>query len=339
MKLTWTHHWSRHAKGNTLGYSSSNKAIYDALADQGVVFRDDADVAVTYGFGKLYKRIPGKKMVLYTMFESPVLPPEVHEPLRDADLIITPSRWCAEIFEKHTNKPIHVIPLGVDTSKFTFKKRDQRRNRPFRWLYVGAPNWRKVTVLPELVPSFLSRSPNVEMYFKFTGGNKEGIQEMLDNPDVTEISEGLFHSGNIWVDNRLIPTDDLVNLYHWADGVILPTAGEGFGLTGLEAMSTGLAPILTAYSGVLEYADESVARLLKYSFGCMEGENPEGGENISQWLGWPCRKDIIDKITEAMLEDPGVTEEMGRRAHLRAKNFTWEATARDLVHAIRTVVL
>ena len=330
MKIHWATPASGNERGNSLGYSYSNRQLRKAMHNAGVGESEDAKIALHYGFAGLYKRIPGKINILFTMFESPHLPEEVNAPLRDADAIIVPSLWCAQIFERHTTKPIYVCPLGVDLSAFPFKKRDQRRNRPFRWLYVGAPNYRKLTVVPELYQALFRRTANAELYIKMTGASQEGVPEMLEDSSVEQISEGLWRSENCTVDNRFIPHESLIRLYHWADGFLFAHCGEGFGLTGLEAMATGLAPVITAYSGVMEYATPESARLCRYCFGALPTEDARTGETVFQWLGWPNREDVVNEVTKAMLESPKEALRRGRLARARAEEFSWQATAQDL---------
>jgi glycosyltransferase involved in cell wall biosynthesis len=338
LRLQWTLPVDANIKqrGNSLGYATSSVRICEALQRKGVVFDDKADIALHYGFGGLYKPVEGKKNVIYTMFESPHLPPEVHEPLRNCDLIITPSLWCGEIFERHTNKPIWVVPLGVDPS-FTYKKRQRRKDEKFRWLYVGAPNYRKITIVPELYSLILSRANQAHLYLKLTGCDLSDLDKMLAMDGVEEVEENLWVGPNCTVDNRYISQKDLVKLYHDSHGFFFLTCGEGFGLTGLEAMATGLSPIITDYSGVKEYATRSNCRLVPAKFKSLPTKDERTGEVIHQWLGWPVIELAMEQVQIAMTEDPKITEKKGRLASKTAKAFTWDFCAEGIIEAIRSL--
>ena len=57
------------------------------------------------------------------------------------------------------------------------------------------------------------------------------------------------------IDQRNISTEELRELYNSAHAFILPTSGEGWGLTLTEAMATGLPCTWTHWSGPVDYAD------------------------------------------------------------------------------------
>ena len=49
---------------------------------------------------------------------------------------------------------------------------------------------------------------------------------------------------------------EMVTLYRSADAFVMPTRGEGWGLPVIQAMSMGLPTITTAFSGMLDFADD-----------------------------------------------------------------------------------
>src|SRR5436305_1613425 len=55
-----------------------------------------------------------------------------------------------------------------------------------------------------------------------------------------------------------------VHLLQQMDAFVMPSRGEGFGLCGLEAMSTGLALIATNWSGPAEYLEANDTFPLHY---------------------------------------------------------------------------
>lgn len=59
-----------------------------------------------------------------------------------------------------------------------------------------------------------------------------------------------------------IPEDKTPGVFGWGDCHVLPSRGEGFGLTAIEAAACGLPQILTANSGLSDFVDDSVAYVI-----------------------------------------------------------------------------
>ncbi len=302
-----------------------------ALADSGVTIDADADVAVHYGYAELFRPLPGKWNVLFSMYESPYLSPGFITALRMADQVVVPSRYCAELFARHTDRPIDVCPLGVD--RRVFRPRARRWNKEagerFRWLYVGAPNYRKITILPELYAALLRDLP-CELYIKTTGAMRS--PELLEqfDPWACEIfDEGqIVRSYNWTIDNRYLPQAELVDLYHSAHGFLFLHCGEGFGLTGLEAMATGLAPVISDSTGTREYADATCAYPVLASVKPVRQKNA-AGEEFVQELPWPDAIATMRAVGDVMTEYDEARRR-GGRAVRRAAAFSWGEAARRL---------
>jgi glycosyltransferase involved in cell wall biosynthesis len=62
-----------------------------------------------------------------------------------------------------------------------------------------------------------------------------------------------------------LSTDDLAGLYKASDGFVLPTRGEGWGMPVAEAMAMGKPVVVTNWSGVTAFVDESVGYMVDYT--------------------------------------------------------------------------
>lgn len=314
------------ALGNFVGYAVSNAELVKALEPH-VIFDDAAEIVVTYGTPMDHAHPgPEKLSVLFTMYESPDMPYEARIGLATADVVITPSKFCARLFEDQTSAPIYTCPLGVDLEAFRFTTRSWRPGQRFRWLYVGAPNPRKFTELEKLHEVLLSRWPGVELYIKTTGADMEKLPEILASGRAREIEPGLLVGQGVVFDNRRLSREALVKLYHSAHGFLFLHAGEGWGLTGTEAMATGLPTVVTDYSGVREFADRSNSFPVKLS------------GLVDRGYAWPDLMDAMRAVSDVMLDYPSALR-IGKQGSRDMRRFSWGAAGRKLASILERVTI
>lgn len=111
-----------------------------------------------------------------------------------------------------------------------------------------------------------------------------------------------------------IPDEDLPALYNAADLFCFPSLYEGFGLPVLEAMACG-TPVVTANSSSLpEVAGDAALLVDPY--------------NVAE----------IAAAMRRILEDPALAAELRQRGLERAKQFTWEKTARQTIAVYEKVL-
>jgi glycosyltransferase involved in cell wall biosynthesis len=106
-----------------------------------------------------------------------------------------------------------------------------------------------------------------------------------------------------------VPLDDLPYVMAGASAFVYPSLYEGFGLPPLEAMSCGTAVIASNTTSIPEVV---------------------GDAGI---LVDPMSIDEIAKALESVLSNSGLRDRMEARSLERAKNFSWERTARATLRA------
>jgi glycosyltransferase involved in cell wall biosynthesis len=102
-----------------------------------------------------------------------------------------------------------------------------------------------------------------------------------------------------------VPNDDLPAIYNLADCFVYPSLYESFGLAQLEAMRCG-CPVIGANAGAIPEVTGGAAILF-------DPHNPQ-------------------ELSEAILKvtcQPGVRRDLVERGLARAREFTWERTARE----------
>ena len=239
MRIDWVTHKTVET-GNAFGYSLINHHFRNSLADMGIEITESSQLAIHLCHPENFSPVEGKKNILFTMCESPAIPSVYEEKFMQCDAVFTPSRFCADIFTSKLNgKPLRISPLGFDSQQFYFKNREWKPGDQFLWLWLGAPNARKGwDLLLEAWVALFAEIPWMQLFLKTSASNGDGK---------------VVRKGNITLDSRSYREESLAKLYQMADGFILPTQGEGWGLSLLEALGTGAPIVTTKWSGQLDF--------------------------------------------------------------------------------------
>ncbi len=110
-----------------------------------------------------------------------------------------------------------------------------------------------------------------------------------------------------------VPDEDLAALYQSAVALVFPSLYEGFGIPLLEAMASG-CPVITTNWGAMKEVCGDAAILV-------DSRKPEE----------------IAAAVERLFDTPELREELIARGRERAKQFTWERTARETLAILEDV--
>ena len=341
MKICWGTKPVGNVRGNHVGYDTTNERLMKAVSGYAEI-TDSAKVAVHYCHPLYFKPIEGKKNIIFTMFEAENAEYFFPQAFEKADMIFTPTKFCQEVFEKITNKKVEVIPLGVNNKKFKYKRRDwdASKSQKFRWLFYGAPNPRKYSILEKIYSYLFSGWDLVELYIKTTGQDMAtGIQQLSDSGIKFEEKDGVVRSENWIFDNRFLPVEDVVDLMHSAHGGLCLHMGEGFGANALEMMSTGLPIVISDYSGTKDFCNEKNSypvKTIRIKTSAIFGPSEDASSMIPVYAGFPDEMDALSKIKDVMI-DYKRAQKVGLLASNSASQFNWEASARKLVNLVRAL--
>jgi len=340
LEFSWERRASGREVGNFLGYGSATEAMREALRAAGGVESPEARVRVHFCFPEAYSPVAGRRNVLFTMFENPSdtrARDEIFKPALDAsDLVVTPSRFCAEMFREWTDTPVEVCPLGIDPDRFPYRRRrwKPRTGEPFRWLYLGAPNHRKFTILWQLwTVQRRAWGPGVEIYLKHTGLDFQsvGTREAIQGFDVEWTPDGeILRAPGVTIDNRKVDHAELLRIYYSAHAFAFLHCGEGWGLSGQEAMATGLPVLVSDYSGTQEYATKNTAYLVECEHRRVELNGTPDDPDPPPYEGpWPVVGSAVDQAAEIQGDYRRATKIAKAGAEV-AKALSWRAAGKRL---------
>ena len=335
MKVDWVSSVKGEIKGNSLGYGLANKRLKEAFSKVADL-DENSNVALHFCHPQHYEPDFGKFNVLYTMCEHEWLSDDFYKAFARCDMVITPSEYCKTIFEEAgCVVPVYVSPLGVDTKLFKLKKRKWKKNRgkPFRFLYLGAPNVRKYSLLEGLYKDIIMDMPGVELYIKTTGADLQG----MDN------GTNIVKSGNWTLDNRKVSEKELVKIYHEAHCKLFPHMGEGFGMTALESLSTGLPLIISDYASTKEFCNNENSYPVLCNPGVVDamieeqdGSEVRKGKIVKVDTMIPDKASMYEAVFN-VLKNYGKAIDKGIQGRADSMKLTWEDAAKKLLETLQRI--
>lgn len=308
-------------RGRGDGYGTSSKHLLDALHEVGVKTSEsfnNQNIGLLYHSPYSIMRMETRFRILYTMFESSKIPEDWIEILKLADMVIVPSRWCQGVFAESGVKT-KVVPLGYDDKVFKYIERPV--HKPYTFLHYDAFNTRK------------GHFEVFNAFNKAFEGNKDVKMIFKTVRDAVSVPISPTQYPNIEVIYGDVPQSELMEIMSRADAFVFPSRGEGFGLTPLEAMATGLPSIVPNAHGISDYFNPNYMLEAKV-----------GGASVPIYRRLTDVGEMIkvdeDDLAEKMkwlVAHPEKGIEMGKKASEYVKQFTYTQTANQLKKIIEDI--
>lgn len=248
--------------GDGYGYSYASQEMRRGLERLGVEMTEGAERTFRHFTAEDYEAAPGKFNVLGTAWEANRMPRAFVEGCLRADRVVVPCGYNKLVLEQEVWRAgygvrldVRVVPHGYDAGAYPFVEREA--GRPFRFLWVGAPNIRKGWDLA--VRAF------GEEFRPW-----EPVELVLKTSSIGDVTGYLRAFGRVvWVCERYT-MEQMRDLYESCHAFVFPSRGEGWGLPALEAMGSGLLVIAPSHTGLAEFVSERTA--LVPSVEWLEGE-------------------------------------------------------------------
>lgn len=298
------------------GYGMSRDHMKFELAQLGVKLSEtqaEQKVALVYNYPYSVVTIRNDVRILFTMFESDQIPEDWPEYLKAADQVLVPSKWCHDVFLKAGIRTT-VVPLGYNDRVFTLQERPQRE--VFTFLHYDSFNLRKgfQEVFEAFTQEFTHDEP-VRLVLKT-------VQEHTSLPIVKAVYP------NITVMRGPVEETELVKILQEADCFVYPSRGEGFGITPLEAMATGIPAIVPNAHGISEYFDGRYMLEVDATERMPAMHNRFKGQNIGDMV--VCSVEDLRKKMRYAYQHQSEMRVLGRSAAEYVKKYTYRRTAAKL---------
>ncbi len=277
------------AADTVIGFDTSSWLLARRCRDLGKPFILDQSIAHPLEKKRVFEDVAARFPEWREDLEPPLPAMLEHEEEehRLAARIVVASTFTKRSLLAHgvAEEKIVTLPYGVDLAAFRPSDRP-RRDRPFRFLFIGSITARKG--VPLLLEAWRELKPaGAELVF--AGPISPRVQPLLPElPGVTFLGKR--------------PHSELPALVRESDVLVFPSYFEGFGLVVLEAMAGGLPVIASdATVGSDVITDGEDGFLMRAGDG-----------------------DALCQAMERALSTPEKICEMGRAARATAETFTWE---------------
>jgi len=308
------------------GYGNSSKLIKREFEKKGIdpqTFFKSQKVALLYHNPYTVSSIESPIRIIYTMFESDKIPEDWIHHLQIADKVLVPSKWCQSIF-KNQGIETTVVPLGYDQETYKPLERVRKPTDPFIFLHYEAFNARKGFL--ELFRAFTKE-------FDKTEPVRLILKTVQPIPPIPIIPS---QYPNIEVITEKYNDGQMKNLLTRSDCFVFPSRGEGFGLTPLEAMATGIPAIIPNAHGITEYFDPSCMIEVQATDTCPALYSRYKNQDVGKMVVCDI-PDLMRKMRYAY-EHKKETAEMGIRASEFVKQWTIEKTVEKLSSIITQAI-
>jgi glycosyltransferase involved in cell wall biosynthesis len=315
-------YFSTVSQGGKDGYGISSTAIIKELQKQEIAvdtYYRGQKVAILFHNPYGIAAIESPYRIIYTMFESTKIPDDWVEFLKAADKVIVPSKWCKEVFAKSGIKA-EVVPLGYDNTVYRYIHRERKETDTFTFLHYNAFNARKGFL--ELFKAWnkaFDKTEPVKLILKTTQSYSPLPITPAEYPNI-EIIHG-----------QLEPKD-MQSLMAKADAFVFPSRGEGFGLTPLEAMATGLPTIVPNAHGISEYFNSDYMYEVAISGECPALYSRYKNQDVGKMV--VCDIDDLARKMRYIYDHKQEAREKGIKAAEYVQQWTYPNTAQLLGNII-----
>ena len=206
----------------------------------------------------LLRRKLGRKMfnghynIGFWLWELETLPSTWENELQYCDELWAPSEFICKMMRKATNKPVNLIPYGIEleTSNLFGREYFNLKENDFICLCMFdissyAERKNPYAAIDAFRQAFSEKMDTVKMVIKINSPNSHIVNALREYTN---------YSDNYIFMTQYMERHELDSLIHCADVFISLHRSEGFGMVIAEAMYLGTVPVVTNWSANTEFA-------------------------------------------------------------------------------------
>ena len=218
----------------------------------------------------------GRETIAYVAWEQRDLHPEWCKRLAPYDRLFALSRFTAESVARATGRNCHALPCVVDVDVASARawRRSDFGLLPDAFVAgfifdasSSIPRKNPLAAARALIRAFRGR-PDVQIVIKVNNGHRPEFRHVVDALVALLAEAGLAHR----VIAHILPRPELEGLIAQFDLYISLHRCEGFGYTIAEAMWLGVPVVATAYSGNMDFMNQTNAYPVRFQE-CLVREN------------------------------------------------------------------
>jgi hypothetical protein len=257
-----------------------------------------------------------RRTVYFTMWESSRLASGSVAVLNRAECVIVPCHWNADCFAASgVNRPIKIVPLGIDTQAFRFSP-----------MNMDGP----------CVFGTAGRMAH--------GGMRKGINQIIDlfqkafpsETDVRLVVKGFpdcaihpVKDKRITVLQKYLSAEELARWFASLTCFVSAARGEAWGLMQQQALAIGRPIISVRYGGVAEFFDEKVGYPVRFAEVPADGEYARCGD----WAD-PDEGNLMEQMRDVYL-DRRRAQALGEVAAKKVYSYSWQNSTRELLKVLQ----
>lgn len=267
--------------------------------------------------------------IAYSMFETTEIPQRWSDSYNQFDEVWIPSKFCERSFgRKDLRTCLTVIPLGVNEEQFEEPKNSTNKEI-FTFLSIGQWIDRKGwdVLIKAYIEEFMGQF-DVRLCIK-TYNDKKTNEEMIREYLSSNINNSTYMP-RIMIKNQKVDEELMPLFYKEADCFILPSRGEAFNLPSLEAMASGVPPIISNFGGQTDFINEENGWLIPINNLKHLSERlcKINAAFTNLWFAEPEIHEVR-KLMRFVYENRNILKEKGKIAREQVlKNWTWKNAAR-----------
>jgi glycosyltransferase involved in cell wall biosynthesis len=211
--------------------------------------------------GKSFIDDPSYKIGAWA-WELPHWPVAFDQAYQFVDEIWAQSRFVETAFSRHSNVPVHLMPMAVDIPRPTSDMREKLSlplNDFLFYVLFDAHSWLRrknpMAAVDAFKKAFAPSTRGVGLVVK-------AMNIKADDPIWLEIQKVAASDSRIHVIDTVMSRQETINFMNSCDAYISLHRSEGFGRVIAESMLLGKPVVVTNFSGNVDYCDTSTAYLV-----------------------------------------------------------------------------